>query len=112
MGQALQGKQAGGQGEGKAWGQTSRRLNQSRADLAEVQGRPWLSHLLRAGAGQGRLRGSMTVDRLPVDTWEAASRPGLRCCWDKLGWDQHQGGNCSHVWGGEDGGPGLTEGEH
>ena len=54
----------------------------------------------------------MTVDRLPVDTWEAASRPGLRCCWDKLGWDQHQGGNCSHVWGGEDGGPGLTEGEH
>lgn len=51
----------------------------------------------------------MTVDRLPVVIWEAASRPGLKCCWDKLGWDQHQGGNGSHVWGGEDGGPGLKE---
>ena len=33
----------------------------ARADLAEVQERPWLSQLLREEMGQGRLRGATTV---------------------------------------------------
>lgn len=60
----------------------------ARADLAEVQERLWLSHLLREGTGQGRIRGAMTEV-----TWEAAGRSGLECCPEELGWDQHQGGN-------------------
>lgn len=81
-----------GQREEKAWkrsrggGKLAEHSINARADLAEVQERPWLSHLFREGTGQGRIRGAMTVV-----TWEAAGRSGLECCPEELGWDQHQG---------------------
>lgn len=58
--------------EVRGGGKLAECLINARVDLAEVQERPWLSHLLREGTGQGRIRGAMTVV-----TWEAAGRSGL-----------------------------------
>lgn len=52
----------GGEGKrGRGGGKLAEHSVNARADLAEVQERPWLSQLLREEMGQGRLRGATTV---------------------------------------------------